>query len=90
MIVTEMRPLQSLHSASINRLIWRWTNLSPNRGIDSLVSGIFSAMASMKTLKARMTVTPRAIFSPESGGRQNTSTVRDDIIMHGNTMLYMK
>ena len=59
-------------------------------GIDSLVSGIFSAMASMKTLKARMTVTPRAIFSPESGGRQNTSTVRDDIIMHGKTILYLQ
>jgi hypothetical protein len=32
---------------------------------------------------------PKAIFSPESGGRQKTSTVREDIIMHGNTMLYM-
>ena len=61
----------------------------PINGIDSLVSGIFSAIASMKTLKARMTVTPRAIFSPESGGRQKTRTVRLDIIIHGNTMLYM-
>lgn len=58
-------------------------------GMDSEVSGIFSAMASMKTLKARRTVTPRAIFSPESGGRQNTSSVSTDIIMHGRTTLYM-
>ena len=40
----------------------------PINGMDSLVSGIFSAMANMKTEKARITVTPRAIFSPESGG----------------------
>ena len=33
--------------------------------MDSLVSGIFSAIASIKTENARMTVTPRAIFSPE-------------------------
>ena len=59
-------------------------------GIDSLVSGIFSAMANMKTEKARRTVTPNAIFSPESGGRQNTSTVRVDIIMQGKTMLYLE
>ena len=38
----------------------------PINGIDSEVSGIFSAMASMKTENARRTVTPRAIFSPES------------------------
>ena len=62
---------------------------SPINGIDSLVSGIFSAMANMKTENARMTVTPRAIFSPESGGMQKTRTVRVDIIMQGNTMLYM-
>ena len=61
----------------------------PINGMDSLVSGIFSAMANMKTEKARITVTPRAIFSPESGGMQNTSTVSVDIIMQGNTMLYM-
>ncbi len=64
--------------------------ISPMSGMDSEVSGIFSAMASMKTEKARRTVTPRAIFSPESGGRQNTSTVSVDIIMHGNTMLYLR
>lgn len=40
--------------------------------------------------KASRTVTPRAIFSPESGGRQNTSTVSVDIIMHGKTMLYLE
>ncbi len=40
------------------------------RGMDSDVSGIFSAMASMKTEKASRTVIPRPIFSPESGGRQ--------------------
>ena len=39
-----------------------------------------------KTFKFKL---PRAIFSPESGGRQNTRTVKVDIIMHGNTMLYM-
>ena len=51
------------------------------RGTLSEVSGIFSAMASMKTEKARRTVTPRAIFSPESGGRQNTSRVSTLIMM---------
>ena len=66
------------------------TNIQiPISGMDSLVSGILSAMANMKTEKARMTVTPRAIFSPESGGIQKTSTVSVDIIMQGNTMLYM-
>ena len=40
--------------------------------------------------KASRTVTPRAIFSPESGGRQNTSTVSVDIIMQGKTMLYLE
>ena len=63
--------------------------LLPIRGIDSEVSGIFSAIASMKTENARSTVTPRAIFSPESGGKQNTSTVNVLIIMHGKTMLYL-
>lgn len=59
------------------------------RGIDSEVSGIFSAMASIKTEKASKTVTPSAIFSPESGGKQKTRTVKVLIIMQGNTMLYM-
>ena len=59
------------------------------RGIDSLVSGIRAAIANINTEKARMTVTPKAIFSPESGGMQNTSTVRVDIIMQGNTIMYM-
>lgn len=61
----------------------------PSNGIDSLVSGSFSEMASMKTEKARRTVTPRAIFSPESGGRQNTRRVRTDIIIQGRTTLYI-
>jgi len=52
-------------------------------GIDSDVSGIFSAMASMKTEKARRTVIPRATFSPESGGRKKTRSVRNDRRMHG-------
>ena len=58
--------------------------------MDSEVSGIFSAIANMKTENAKSTVTPRAIFSPESGGKQNTSTVNVLIIMQGNTMLYLK
>lgn len=53
--------------------------------MDSEVSGIFSAMASMKTENASRTVTPRAIFSPESGGRQKTNTVKVLIIIHGKT-----
>ena len=57
--------------------------------MDSEVSGIFSAIANMKTEKANKTVTPSAIFSPESGGRQKTKTVKVDIIMQGKTMLYM-
>jgi len=48
----------------------------PMSGMDSDVSGIFSAMASMKTEKAKRTVIPRAIFSPDSGGKQKTSNVR--------------
>lgn len=54
----------------------------PMRGTDSEVSGIFSAMANMKTEKAKRTVIPKAIFSPDSGGRQKTSSVSTDIIMH--------
>ena len=38
-------------------------------------------------LKARSTVMPIVIFSPESGGRQKTSSVRADIIIHGNMTL---
>ena len=38
-------------------------------------------------LKARSTVMPIVIFSPESGGRQKTSNVRADIIIHGNMTL---
>ena len=64
--------------------------LIPISGIDSDVSGIFSAIANMKTENASKTVTPRAIFSPESGGKQKTSTVNVLIIIHGNTMLYLK
>lgn len=56
-------------------------------GIDSEVSGIFSAMANIKTEKASSTVTPRAIFSPESGGRQKTRRVSADNMTQGNTML---
>ena len=58
--------------------------------MDSDVSGIFSAIANIKTEKAKSTVTPRAIFSPESGGKQNTKTVSVLIIIQGNTMLYLK
>ena len=61
----------------------------PINGIDSEVSGIFSAIANMKTEKARSTVTPKAIFSPESGGKQNTKTVNVLIIIHGKTILYL-
>ena len=63
--------------------------LIPISGIDSDVSGIFSAIANMKTENASKTVTPRAIFSPESGGKQNTSTVNVLIIIQGKTILYL-
>jgi hypothetical protein len=53
-------------------------------GTASDVSGIFSATVRTKTEKARRTVMPRAIFSPESGGRQKTSSVSIDIIVQGN------
>lgn len=59
------------------------------RGTNSEVSGRFSATASMKTEKASSTVMPRAIFSPLSGGRQNTSSVSADIMTQGKTTLYM-
>ena len=57
--------------------------------MDSEVSGIFSAMANMKTLNASKTVTPKAIFSPESGGKQKTNKVSTDIIIQGKTTLYI-
>lgn len=38
--------------------------------MDSDVSGSFSEMANMKTEKAKRTVTPRAIFSPDFGGEK--------------------
>ena len=38
----------------------------PINGIDSLVSGILSAIANINTENAKITVTPRAIFSPEN------------------------
>jgi hypothetical protein len=47
----------------------------------------YSLMASMKTEKAKRTVMPKAIFSPESGGRQKTRRVRADSMMQGSTML---
>jgi len=53
----------------------------------SEVSGIFSAIASMKTENAKSTVIPNAIFSPESGGRQKTKHVSTESMMHGRTML---
>jgi hypothetical protein len=58
-------------------------------GTNSEVSGRFSATANIKTENANKTVIPRAIFSPESGGRQNTNNVNADIIIHGNTTLYI-
>ena len=58
-------------------------------GTNSEVSGRFSATASMKTEKASSTVMPSAIFSPESGGRQKTSSVSADIMTQGKTTLYM-
>lgn len=59
------------------------------KGTNSEVSGKFSATASIKTEKASNTVMPRAIFSPESGGKQNTSNVSADIIIHGKMTLYI-
>ena len=61
----------------------------PNNGMDSEVSGNFSEMANIKTENASSTVTPNAIFSPDSGGRQKTSNVSVDIMMHGNMTLYV-
>ena len=53
----------------------------PISGILSEDSGSFSAMAKTNTEKASKTVMPRAIFSPESGGRKNTKSVRIDILL---------
>ena len=61
----------------------------PSSGTESEVSGNFSEMASMNTENARSTVTPRAIFSPESGGIQKTSNVSTDNIIQGNITLYV-
>lgn len=59
------------------------------RVIDCDISGILSLMDIMKTVNPRRTVTPNEIFSPESDGNRNTSTVRVLIIMQGTTMLYL-
>lgn len=59
-----------------------WPN-SLITGTDSDVSGNFSAIDNMRTEKARSTVMPRAIFSPESGGRQKTRRVRVLIMIQG-------
>ena len=56
-------------------------------GIDSDVSGIFSAMANMKTEKASKTVIPRPIFSPESGGSVNPRTAIEAIRTQGTIRL---
>ena len=45
---------------------------SPITGTCSDVLGTFSATISKNTVKARSTDMPREIFSPASGGRQNT------------------
>ena len=52
--------------------------------------GTLSATTSMKTENAISIVTPKLIFSPELGGKQNTSTANVLIIIHGNTMLCLK
>ena len=53
------------------------------RGTNSEVAGMFSAMRSMKTLKARRTVRPRDTFSPLSAGNRKLPRVRIDNIAHG-------
>ena len=68
---------------------WQIISNSPSNGIDSDVSGNFSDIANMKTENANSTVTPNAIFSSDSGGKQNTSNVSVDIIKQGNMTLYM-
>ncbi len=55
--------------------------------MDSEVSGNFSDIANMNTENANRTVTPSAIFSPESGGIQNTRSVRTDSIRQGSITL---
>ena len=55
---------------------------SPIMGMCRDVRGTFSATISRNTVKASSTEMPREIFSPASGGRQNTiitSTCRNDI-----------
>lgn len=58
-------------------------------GTCTLVEGIFSAISNMKTEKASRIVSPRLIFSPESGFIQKQSSVRMDSITHGIIMLYV-
>ena len=60
---------------------------SLSKGINSDVSGRSSPILRRNTEKARRTVMPMVIFSPESGGRQNTSRVRVDIITQGKITL---
>jgi len=53
-----------------------------------LVEGILSAMSSIKTEKASRTVSPKLVFSPESGFIQKHNNVSTDSITQGITMLY--
>ena len=57
--------------------------------MNSLVSGKSSPILSRKTENDSRTVIPIVTFSPESGGKQKTSSVRADMMTHGNTTLYM-
>ena len=56
-------------------------------GTISLVAGIDSAINSIKTEKARRTVIPSVIFSPESGGNQKPSSERIESHIQGNIIL---
>ena len=62
-------------------------NELPISGTNSDVAGMLSAMSSMKTEKARRTVMPRVIFSPESGGSQKPSKLRTVSQRQGKIML---
>lgn len=56
-------------------------------GTISLVAGIDSAINNIKTEKAKRTVIPNVIFSPESGGRQKPSSERIESQIHGSIIL---
>ena len=58
----------------------------PKIGVSKDVLGTLSASIIRNTVKARRTEIPEEIFSPASGGTQNTIRIRTERSAHGRIM----